>query len=174
MANITYEISSASGAEIIEGGQGMSGGVFLGWTGTIFNIDPDSPAISALPTSINAVSNAITYSFSPDATNGVNNWPAGETWYDSVLNDNVFYNYITYKSQNTANQFPNSGKSFDIWSGSLWKQFNTVGKSWRDIHTEDPFKLSTTKYTLFYDYTSGSSVAHCWVKGGQVNFTLVE
>jgi hypothetical protein len=174
MANVTFEITSVSGAEILEGGQGMSGGVFLGWTGTLLNIDPDLPAISARPADIDVVVSGQTYTFSPDSTNGVKNWPAGETWYDIALDDNPYYNYITYKSQNSSNQYPTSGKSFDIWSGGLWKEINFSGQSWRDIHVQDPFKLSTSKYTLVYDYTSGSPTAHCWVKGGQINFTLVE
>jgi hypothetical protein len=159
MADIKYRIFSDGGNPIIESGQAGNDG----WTGTIFGVDLAQTPANSVPSSITATFGGLTITFTPDATNGYKVYP-------SITDTN---HYTTFRSQNIATQYPNSGYSLDIWSESLYNTIANPGNpsspgSWQLITENDPYNLNNSKYSLLYDY--GSPTAARWCRGGKIAF----
>lgn len=150
MANINYSITTDPSANpILEG---------FTWTGTLSNITAASTVNSSKPTSVSGTANGETITFNVDATNGYNVYP-------SETGDN----YITFRSQNIASQYPTSGFSLDIWSLELYNQI-VGGATWNDLQLNSPYNLNNGKYSLFYNYNGPN--ASFWCRGGKISFAV--
>jgi hypothetical protein len=149
MANVNYTIATDVGNPLLEGS---------GWTGTIVVPSLSNIPGAAVPTSVNGVLGDLTVTFTPDATNGYYVYP-------STTDSN---HYVTFRSQNIATQYPNTGYSLDIWSATLYSDING-GKTWQGLIDDGPYNLNNTKYTLLYDYNAPT--AAMWCRGGKITFT---
>ena len=150
MSDINYSIT-----DIVEG---------FTWTGTIAGVDLGQTPANSIPTSITGTANGVTATFTPNAVNGYNIYPSNDG-----------NHYITFRSQNIATQYPNSGYSLDIWSAALYNDIVAgTPATWQLITENDDigagYPLNTSKYTLLYDYESPNAVM--WCRGGKINFTI--
>ena len=75
--------------------------------------------------------------------------------------------YVTWRNTNTG-QFPNSGKSFDIWSPTLSTTISG-GSTWNQLISTGTFSLETLKWTVFYNYNIPD--ATWYGKGGTITFS---
>jgi len=150
MSDITYSIT-----DIVEG---------FTWTGTIAGVDLNATLAASIPSSISATANGVPATVAPNATNGYKIYPSNDG-----------NHYITFRSQNIATQYPNSGNSLDIWSAALYNDIVAgTGATWQLIGESNVgagYPLNTSKYTLLYDYESPNAVM--WCRGGKINFTIV-
>jgi hypothetical protein len=64
--------------------------------------------------------------------------------------------------------YPTSGYSIDIWSENLTNAI-AGGATWQNLIDGGLYNLSTTKFSLVYDY-SGLNAPY-WSKGGTIDFT---
>jgi hypothetical protein len=150
MALVNYTISTDPGNPIVDG---------FAWSGTIDVSSLSNTPGSSIPTSVTGVSGDLTVTFTPDSTNGYYAYPSNDG-----------NHYITFRSQNIATQYPNNGKSLDIWSAVLYSDING-GKTWQGLIDDGPYNLNSVKYTLLYDYTPGNPSAQMWCRGGKITFT---
>jgi hypothetical protein len=155
MADINYSITDEIGNPLLEG---------FTWTGTIYGVNLGQTPTNSIPTSITSTVGDLTITFTPDAINGYKVYP-------SITDSN---HYITFRSQNIATQYPNSGYSLDIWSATMYSDISNPSSpaTWQLLTENDPYNLNNFKYTLLYDYTPGSPSAAMWIRGGKINFTI--
>lgn len=129
------------------------------WSGTINwtdNIETTSTQVSSgtLPNSIEVTIDSVTTSFTPSKFLSF----AG--------------NYITWRSKNSNDQFPESwdGYSLDIWSDDLYTDVITNGQNWDDLIGNGAYNLSTNKNTLYYAYSELRPIV--FSVGGTITFSL--
>jgi len=84
-------------------------------------------------------------------------------WFDADLG----HNYVTWRTQNIATQFPTTGQSIDIWSSTLYTAING-GAQWDELTS---YSLNATKHSLVYDYDA--PYAPYYSRGGTIQFTVV-
>ena len=152
MSNINYSITDEVGNPLLEG---------FTWTGTIYGVDLGQTPANSIPTSVTGIVGDLTVTFTPHAINGYYVYP-------STTDSN---HYITFRSQNIATQYPNSGYSLDIWSVGMYNDI-TAGSpaTWQLLTENDPYNLNNSKFTLLYDYNAPT--AAMWCRGGKINFTI--
>jgi hypothetical protein len=154
MSDINYTITDEVGNPKLDG---------FTWTGTIFGVNLALTPENSIPSSITGTANGVTVTFTPNAVNGYKVYP-------STTDAN---HYISFRSQNIATQYPNSGYSLDIWSAALYADIVAGSPAtWQLITENDPYNLNNNKYTLLYDYTPGNPTAAMWCRGGKINFTI--
>ena len=86
--------------------------------------------------------------------------------------------YVTWRTLDSTKQFPSpfTGYSLDIWSQNLWLYMNglaggqTGPSTWDQVIGLGQLDLSTTKYSLFYDYQTPRPIA--FSKGGNILFSM--
>ena len=141
MATVNYTINSTTGDD---------------WTGVITVSDLNAQVKLSTPTSITAVGG---HSFTPAANFGM---------YPGELGANQ--EYITWRNDTTLSygQYPNSGKSFDVWSSDLYDDVNG-GFTWNQLISAAAYNLTSNKNTVYYDYDIPSQIY--WGRGGTIDFT---
>ena len=119
--------------------------------------------VGALPSNITISSGGNTFSFTP----------AQFAIYPSYPNS-----YVTWRTQDIQTQYPNIGRSIDIWSESLYADISNAYSTinWQTIITNSAglnggsgYSLNGGKFTLSYDYDG--PYAFTYSKGGYISFT---
>lgn len=79
--------------------------------------------------------------------------------------------YVTFRNQNTTDQFPitQSGYSLDLWSDTLRTDLITNSISWQTLDGNS-YTLNSNKWSLAYDY--GSPRAIRFSKSGTISFSI--
>jgi hypothetical protein len=139
MATVNYTISTSVGQT---------------WSGTFEGVTLGNPVNDPgnLPTTITADSGAI--SFSP---NNFQLYPADTN-----------ANYVTWRDQPAAGQYPTNGYSLDIWSDALYSNIDG-SNTWADLIATGTYNLSPSKNTLIYNYDT--PYAPHWGSGGTITFS---
>ena len=80
--------------------------------------------------------------------------------------------YVTWRSNTaTPGQYPFSGRSMDIWSVGFYNDIMFSGETWAQIGNGATYTLNPRKWSLIYDYSSGT--AFVWSKGGTLTVSVV-
>jgi hypothetical protein len=85
-------------------------------------------------------------------------------------NNISYYNpgYVTWRSDNDQNQYPNGGIGLDIWSLDLYDDV-VGGFTWTNLITTGTYNLTSDKNTVYYDYAAPCAIY--WGIGGTVTFS---
>lgn len=141
MATVNYTINSTTGND---------------WTGSFTVSDLNAQVKLTTPSIVGAEGG---YSFTPASNFGM--YP-GEP--------SANQEYITWRSSTSLsyNQYPSSGKSFDIWSPDLYDDVDN-GFTWNQLISAAAYNLTANKNTVYYDYDIPMQIY--WGIGGTIDFT---
>lgn len=90
--------------------------------------------------------------------------PTGDVY--TYPDNNLQHDYSTWRTQAIATQFPETGKSIDLWSSTL---FNDIinGYNWNQLTS---YSLNANKHSLVYDYNA--LYAPYYSRGGIITFSV--
>ena len=90
--------------------------------------------------------------------------PTGDVY--TYPDNNLQHDYSTWRTQAIATQFPETGKSIDLWSTTL---FNDIinGFNWNQLTA---YTLNADKHSLVYDYNA--LYAPYYSRGGIITFSV--
>lgn len=90
--------------------------------------------------------------------------PTGDVY--TYIDNNLQHDYSTWRTQAIATQFPETGKSIDLWSSTL---FNDIinGYNWNQLTS---YSLNADKHSLVYDYNA--LYAPYYSRGGIITFSV--
>lgn len=92
--------------------------------------------------------------------------------FSSNPSDSNADSYVTWRSSaSTSGQYPASGRSLDIWSHQFYLDVISNNKTWAQIGNGATYTLNPRKWSLIYDYSSGT--AFVWSKGGTLTVSVV-
>ena len=142
MSNVNFSIT------------GVSAG-FTSWSGR-FVVDSLDTAVESDNSISSIIINPGTDTYTFDPTGGVYTYP----------DNNLQHDYSTWRSQAIATQFPETGKSIDLWSTTL---FNDIinGFNWNQLTA---YTLNADKHSLVYDYNA--LYAPYYSRGGIITFSV--
>ena len=156
MSNVNFSIT------------GVSAG-FTSWSGRF--------VVDSLDTAVESDGGIVEISINP-ATDNYRFTPTGDVY--TYPDNNLQHDYSTWRSQAIATQFPETGKSIDLWSITLYNDI-TSGFSWKDLAitvdgngNETPrsgYTLNADKHSLVYDYNN--YYAPYYSRGGIITFSIV-
>jgi len=106
-------------------------------------------------------------------------WPTTQLPYFSIISDPVpnTGEYVSFRDTTPTSKYPTSGNSLDVWSSDLAEACAVSFSSWADITTQNlgfgagVYPLSSDKFTVLYNYSTGTALASS--RGGRIAFTFV-
>ena len=94
--------------------------------------------------------------------------PTGNVY--TYLDNNLHHDYSTWRTQAIATQFPETGKSIDLWSITLYEDIIS-GFSWNQLSPGGQgYTLNDDKHSLVYDYNT--YYAPYYSRGGIITFSV--
>lgn len=89
--------------------------------------------------------------------------PTGDVY--SYFDNDLQHHYSTWRTQAIATQFPENGKSIDLWSITLYDDI-IAGFAWNNLVS---YTLNDSKHSLVYDYNA--LYAPYYSRGGIITFS---
>lgn len=102
-------------------------------------------------------------------------WSTTQLPYFSILTGSVG-EYVSLRNTTPTLKYPTTGNSLDIWSLDFAEACAVSFSTWEDICAQNNgdgpgfYQLSPTKWTVSYDYATGTAFASS--KGGLIKFTF--
>ena len=103
-------------------------------------------------------------------------WSTTQLPYFSILTGNVG-EYVSFRDTTPTIKYPTGGNSLDVWSQDLAEACAVSFSNWSTITSQNlgfgagVYPLSSDKFTVLYDYSTGTSFASS--RGGRISLTFV-